>query len=116
MLWQEDLNLHFDGALNYFVKILNHKPQQDAISVGTVLGVADSAVMMLYQETVKLQNELAIPQQPFVFWASVIAPASQQALVPAAACLHVGYGNERLGQHRVSPLRFARLAPGVSRC
>ncbi len=53
MAGQYDLDAHFSGALHYRVEVLHLEPEQHAIAVGFIGGIADAAVMML---TSKLCN------------------------------------------------------------
>jgi len=96
---QDDLHAHFSGALYDGVKIVHLKPQQHAVSVGLVVTIANQAVMVFNFEAVQLKDKLAIPDQLLIFGASMIAPAAQETLIPAAACFHVGYGDEWLRTH-----------------
>ena len=77
MLRHHDVDFHFGGALHYCVKVFNFEPQQCAVSVRSIGGIADSSMVMLNLEIVKLQDELALPDQTLVRWATVITPATQ---------------------------------------
>jgi len=50
-------------------------------------------------EAVQLKHKLPVRDQLFVTGASMIAPAAQQALIPSAACFHIGNGDQRLRTH-----------------
>jgi len=54
MLGEQDIGFHFISALEHSVKVLNFKPQQCAVSVWPILGVADSSMVMFCLETVEL--------------------------------------------------------------
>ena len=77
MLWDHHLDFHFHGALNHCIEIFDLEPQQCAVSVRSIGGIADSSMVMLNLEIVKLQDELALPDQTLVRWATVITPATQ---------------------------------------
>ena len=63
---------------------------------------------------VQLENDAAIQYQLLVVRATVAAPTSEQSPVPAAACLDIGDGDERLGIHGFSCGRWhARLKAGL---
>ena len=76
MLWDHHLDFHFHGALNHCIEIFDLEPQQCAVSVGSIIGIADSSVVMFYIKTMKLQHQLPVPNQPLVFPSAVITPAT----------------------------------------
>jgi hypothetical protein len=90
---------HFSSALDNSVKVIYFEPQQHAIAVRLVITVADPAVIVFYFEAVELENKLAVRDQSFIFAAAMIALATQQTLVPPAACFHICNGNKRLRTH-----------------
>ena len=61
MFGHDHFNFHFTGALNDGVKVFNFKPKQNAVPIRSVIRVPDLPVVMLYLETVELQDEFAIP-------------------------------------------------------
>jgi len=97
---QDDLYIHFNGALHDCIEIVYLEPQQYPVSVWLVVPVADAAVMVLHFEAVQLKGKLSVPEQLLIFGASMTALATQQALIPTATCFHIGYGDERLRTHR----------------
>ena len=94
-----NLDLHFTGALQGCVKIINLKPEQHAVSIWFVVSIADGTVIVLHFEAVQLKNKLALGDQLFVCGASMIAAAAEQTLVPAAACFYIRDGDKGLGTH-----------------
>ena len=50
----DNFNSHFNGALNYSVKIFELEPQQNTIAVWSIVGVTDWLMTMVHFETVKL--------------------------------------------------------------
>jgi hypothetical protein len=90
VFWQDEFDTHFYGAMHDGFEIFYLKPEEHAVAVGLVAGVADPAVIMFGVEAVQLKDQLPVQDQLFVVWASVIALAAEETLVPAAACFHVG--------------------------
>jgi hypothetical protein len=85
------------------IEVVDLEPQEHAVPVGPVLGIADRAVVVIDLEPVELEDERAIRRdQPLVVGAAVRAPASEETPAPAAARLDVTYGNQGLGTHVVS--------------
>jgi len=99
MFGHDDFHVHFAGALQDRVKVVDLEPQQHTVSVGLVLAIADGAVMVVDHEAVQLHNELAIPEELLIRGTAVTALATEEALIPAAAGFHIRDGNERLGAH-----------------
>jgi hypothetical protein len=95
----DNLDAHLGGTLHDRVKIVNFKPQQNAVSVGSIVSIADRTVMMFYVEAVQLKDEFAIRNQLLISSAAMIASTPKQPLVPFAACFHVRYRNQRLRAH-----------------
>lgn len=103
MTRSDDLHAHLRGALHGRFKVVNLKPQQHSVSIRPVIRISDRTVVMYYPEPVQLEDNLSIRNQLLVLGASMITAAPEQALIPAAACFHVGDGNERLGTHPSKP-------------
>lgn len=93
---------HLTGALDGGVEVVDLEPQQDAVSVGPVIRITDRPVMVMDLEAVELKHQHTIADQPLVLGSAMCAPAAQEALIPLAARLDVGHGNERLGTRRGS--------------
>src|SRR5215469_2917884 len=100
--WQHDLNVHLSGVRHDRVEVVHFEPQQNTISVGLVRRIGDGPMMMLHGEAVKLSDDLTVPEQLLVSRAAVSTLAAKKALIPAAACFHVGDSQKRLGSHRVT--------------
>jgi hypothetical protein len=96
---QHNFNAHLSGALQDRVKVVYFKPEQDAISVGFVIAVANRPMMVFNFKAVQLKDQLAVRNQLLVLGSSVAAAAAQQALIPSAAGFYIGYGNERVRAH-----------------
>ena len=71
--WENDLGLELGGAGNRRIEILDFEPQQDAVSVRTIIGIADRPMVVCDVETVQLEDEDAIRDQPLVFRPAVLA-------------------------------------------
>lgn len=97
-----DFHAHFTGPLHHVIKILDFKPQKQAIAIWLVAAISNPAVMMLHFKAVQLENNLPVPDQLLVFPASVIASAAEEALIPPAACFYISYSNQRLRPHFLS--------------
>lgn len=104
-----NLRPHLDGALHDRFEIVYLKPKQHAVSVWPVVRIADPAVMMLHGEAVQLEHKLPVRDQLFIGGTSMITPAAKQTLVPPAARLNIGYGDQRLSTH------FASLTDSLGR-
>jgi len=57
---QNDLHLHFRGALNDGIKVIYLEPQQNAVAIWFVIMVCNASVMMLDFETVELEHQSVI--------------------------------------------------------
>ena len=99
MAGQYDLDAHSGGALHDRVEVIDLEPEQHTISVGSVGGIADGAVMMFDFKAVELQDELAILHELLVLPAAVRPLAAEQALIPPAAGFDIRDTEERLGAH-----------------
>ena len=91
--WQDDLDAHLRGTPHNCVKVVNFKPQQNAVSIRLVVPIGDGAVMMFHFEAVQLKHKFAIRNQLFIGAAAMIAPAPEQTLVPSAARFHICYSD-----------------------
>lgn len=96
---QDDLRAYFRGPLHHGVEVVHLEPEQYAVSVGSVVPVADRTMMMVHVETVQLKDKLAVRDEPLVLRSAMIAPATQQPLIPPAARFHIGHCNKRLRTH-----------------
>jgi len=99
MAGQYDLDTHFGGTLDNRIEIIHLEPEQHAITVGSVGGIADGAVMMFDFKTVQLQDEPAILHQLLILPAAVSPAAAQQALIPPTAGFDIRDTDEGLGPH-----------------
>lgn len=99
MTGQHDLDFHLGRSPHGRVEIIQFEPEQDTIAIRPVGTVGDRAVMVLDLERVELQHEFAVSRQAFVLGTPMGAFESQQALIPAAAGLDIGDGDERLWSH-----------------
>lgn len=115
----DNLDIHLGGALRDRFEIVNLEPQQHAVSIRSVIAIANPPVMVFYSEAMQLKNKLAIRYQLFICRAPMIAPAPKQSLIPPAACFHIGNSNQRLRTHlsSLSPSdcrqRTRAKAPGL---
>jgi hypothetical protein len=109
---ENNLDLHFGGALHHGVEIFHLKPEQHTISVGLVGAIGDGAMMMLDFKAVQLQDERAIFHELLILLAAMGAAATQQALVPAAAGFDIGDADERLGAHVCKTIKNGESATG----
>ncbi len=96
---QHNFHAHLSGALQNRVKVVHFEPEQDAVSVRLVIGIANRSMMVINFKAVQLKDQLAIRNQLLVLGPSMKTPAAQQALVPSAAGFDIGYGDERLRTH-----------------
>ncbi len=105
MAGHHDLDTHLGNPLHHRVEVFHLEPKQHAITVGSVVAIADGAVMMFDVKTVQLQNELAVLHQLLVLRAPVRSTAAQQTLIPPAAGFYIRHTNKRLGTHGPQPNR-----------
>ena len=105
MAWHDDLNAHLFGALDDSVEVVGLEPEEQAVAVGALVAVADGNVVVFGVEAVKLQDELAVPEEACVFRVSLIAAEAQETPIPLAAGFDVGDSDERLRAHVNSFLR-----------
>ena len=98
--------LHLRGSGDGGVEVVDLEPQKDSVPIGLVIGISDSPVVMYDLEAVQLEDQGAVRDQSLVFRAAVVAPTAEQTLVPAAACLDVGHGNQGLGTLGISILKY----------
>ncbi len=99
MARHHDLNSHRLGACHGSVKIVNLKPEQDAVAVGLGIGITDRTMMVLDIPSVQLKDKLATDDKTLVLRPAVRTLAAEQALIPPAACLNVIHADERLWMH-----------------
>lgn len=104
MFWQDYLDFHSEGTLDRLVEIVHFKPEKDAVPIWAVVRIPNCSVIMLDLETMKLQDEISLGNEPFVIRTAVITPAAEQLLIPSAARFDIGYGNQGLWTHQSSPL------------
>ena len=95
----ELIGSYLTGALDGGVEVVDLEPQQDAVPVGPVIRIADGSVMVVDLEALELKHQHIIADQPLVLGSAMCA-AGQEPLVPFAARLDVGHGNEALGTRR----------------
>ena len=103
MLGQYDLRSNLPGALDGVVKVLDLEPEKHAIAIGAVAGVPDRAMIMLDLETVKLQDEAIVPDEPLIVAAAMVAAAVEQPLIPSAARFDIRDGDQGLCAHQGPP-------------
>ena len=93
MTRKDDLHPPFCRPRNGGVKILQLKPEQDAIPMRQ-FQIANAAVMVRNLPVVQLKYQFAVRgNEPFIVRAAVVAPATKQTLIPAAARLAITYTN-----------------------
>src|SRR6185437_16428141 len=99
---QDHFRAQFPGASNRAIKVLNFKPQQDAVAMGQCR-ISYWPMMMPVFPEVQLQEQLAVRNQLLVMTSPVPALAAQQMLVPAAARRNILHTNQRLWTHAQLP-------------
>jgi hypothetical protein len=57
---QHNFHVHLSGALQGRVKVVYFEPEQDAVSVGLVIAVANRSMMVFNFEAVQLKHQLAV--------------------------------------------------------
>ena len=93
MLRQYHLCRQLPHALHRGIEIVNLKPQQNAIPIRPVLGIANGTMMMRHLKPVQLHHQHAIHRQPLILRAAVVAFATEQLLIPGAARCDIVHGN-----------------------
>lgn len=99
MARQDDLDIHFSGALDYSIEVFYLEPQQHTISVGFVGSIADWAMVVRDFKAVQLEDQRAIPHQLLILVAAMSPAALKQALIPAAAGFDIRDADKRLRAH-----------------
>ena len=82
------------------IEVANLEPQQEAVAVGAVIGIADRPMVVRDPEPVQLENEGAPRDQPLVFATAVRALAAEQMLIPATAGFDIADRDQGLGTDR----------------
>lgn len=100
MARQNHLGLELGGAGNRHIEVVDLKPQEEAVAIGVVVGIADRQMVVGDLKTVQLEDEDAAGDEPVVFRPAVRALTTEEMLVPATAGLHIGNRYEGLGTHR----------------
>jgi hypothetical protein len=90
---QDNLHTHFHGALHDCIKVVYFEPQQYPVAIWLVVTIGNRAVMVFDFEAMQLKDEPAVRDQLLVGRAPMIAPATQQTLIPPTACFHIRDGN-----------------------
>lgn len=113
MTRHDHLDAHLSGPPHHRVKVVDLEPEQHAVPIWPVLGIADPAMMMLDREAVQLKYELSIRDQLFVRRTAVVATAAEESLIPPAARLDVGHGDQRLRTHSIRVSMRASCDPNL---
>jgi hypothetical protein len=95
----DDFDIHFVAALHDTFKIVDLEPQQNPISIGPVVTIADRAMIMFTLEAVQLKDELPVGNELLICGTSMVAHAAQQMLVPSAARFNIVHCDQRLRAH-----------------
>ena len=85
----EHLNVHRFGTRHCSIKVIELKPKNHAVAVGSLRGVAQCAMLMRYFPLVQLEYQLAGGVESLVFFPSVPAGAAQQPLIPSAGSRYI---------------------------
>jgi hypothetical protein len=99
MTRHDNLDVHFLGAGNSGVEIVDLKPQEHAISVWLKVGIPDVAMMVLHVPSVQLQDQPTVRNQPFILGTAMCALTTKQTLIPATARFDITHANEWLWVH-----------------
>lgn len=102
MARKNDRGFQFGKTRHRGIEVVDFKPEQNAVSIGLVVAIADGAVVMFDLEMMQLEDQLAIADQPLIVRAAVVALAAQEVLIPAAAGLDISDGDHRLRAHETS--------------
>ena len=95
----DDIDAHLCTSTDRRVEIINLEPQQDAVSIGVVVRLADATVIVLYLKVVQLHHKPISIDQAFVVGAAVVATDAEQLLVPTAAGLNISGTDKGLRVH-----------------
>jgi hypothetical protein len=96
---QDDLRLHLGHSRHRGVEVVDFEPEQEAVAIRSVGRVPYRPVVVFDLEAVELKDEDAIADQALIFRAAVCALTAKQPLIPPAAGLDIGDGDEWLGPH-----------------
>jgi len=92
-------DLHFFGAVNGRIEIIEFKPQQHTIAMRQIL-VTDWTVIVSDIPAMQLQDQSSIRSQTLVLGPSVRTSTTKQTLIPATARFDIVHANQRLWAHR----------------
>jgi hypothetical protein len=92
----DDLSLHLFGARNRGVEIVQFKPKENTISIGSKFGIPEWTVMVLDVPIVHLEDEMSVPDQTLIIRPAVGALTAKETLIPTTARLDVVHANEGL--------------------
>lgn len=93
MTGHDDLSAEKLDPSDCGVEVVYLEPEKQAVARRQVVGIANASVVMFLLPAVKLQDQLAAVDEPFVVWSAVVALAVEQLLVPAAACFDISNAN-----------------------
>jgi hypothetical protein len=91
--WHENVRLHLLGTRHCCFEIVDLKPKQNTVSIGSVARVANRIMVVTDLKFVQLQYEDAVYGKSLVFRATMRTRAAKQSLVPAAARLDIRHGD-----------------------
>ena len=99
MRCQDDLGWQLRGPGHGGIEILDLKPQQHAVAIGTVIRITHRAVIMVHFPVMELHDQGLAIHEPLVLRTTVVALTAKQSLIPSTRCFDVRDGNERLWAH-----------------
>jgi hypothetical protein len=113
MAGKYDFDTHFRYTLHRRVEVVNFEPKQYPVSIGLVIDIPDSSVMVFDVEAMQLKHELAFRDQLLIRGAPVITPAAKQALIPATATFYICHSDEGLRPHSATVPLQKRIVVSV---
>ena len=92
----DDVCLQLFGTRNRGVEVVQFKPQENAVSIRPKFRITQWTVLVLDIPVVQLKDQGFTGDQSLIVRPTVPALATEQTLIPAAACLDVVHANEWL--------------------
>ena len=93
------LDLHFFGAVNGRIEIIEFKPQQHTIAMRQIFAT-DWTVIVSHTPAVQLQDQPSIRNKTVILGAAMRTSTTKQTLIPATARFDIVHANQRLWAHR----------------
>ena len=89
----EDFSLQLRGAGKGGVKIIELKPQENAVSIRFDIWIPDWPMMVLNIPSVQLKDQAITRDQSLILGAAMRTLTAKETLIPATARLNISHAN-----------------------